>query len=411
MRISNLKVYDLEESLVASGYPFLLKTPEEGDLDLSGSSVKYWREQDILKIDKLINEGNKTSTKYQYNKEENCIKMFVGNSNKPIQIDYEDALFVSRRGWTYNPSRGYIQSTSEPYIELQNYLMGEKDSHYVVDHINRDPFDNRRSNLRFVTHSQNTHNRDKLETNTSGVTGVFWSAYKQRWVASIEINSKKITRTFLDKEQAIKKRLEFEKEYLKEFAPQKHLFEKYGIELPEEKPYEYPEEHFDFFLVLKHLKRGLNLTKASRTNGAHAQWLTGVRVNFDLTFSNKAWVEAERYRFLEFVSSQSTMHRISRMNLTDNCNEYVDSRILSVVNELKEKYLETKDKEDYLRLLYNIPAGFELTARMTTNYRCLLNIYNQRHDHRLPEWREFCEELLQLPYFKELVDVYVTDEN
>lgn len=163
--------------------------------------------------------------------------------------------------------------------------------------------------------------------------------------------------------------------------------------------------------VEKDLKRGLNLTKASRTNGAHAQWLTGVRVSFDLTFSNKAWVEAERYRFLEFVSSQSTMHRISKMNLADNCNEYVDPRILSIVDELKEKYLETKDKEDYLRLLYNIPAGFELTARMTTNYRCLLNIYNQRHDHRLPEWREFCEELLQLPYFKELVDAYVTNED
>lgn len=160
----------------------------------------------------------------------------------------------------------------------------------------------------------------------------------------------------------------------------------------------------------KDLKRGLNLTKASRTNGAHAQWLTGVRVNFDLTFSNKAWVEAERYRFLEFVSSQSTMHRISKMNLVDNCNDYVDSRILPVVNELKEKYLETKNKEDYLRLLYNVPAGFELTARMTTNYRCLLNIYNQRHDHKLPEWREFCEELLQLPYFKELAEVYCDED-
>lgn len=162
--------------------------------------------------------------------------------------------------------------------------------------------------------------------------------------------------------------------------------------------------------IEKDFKRGLNLTKASRTNGAHAQWLTGVRVNFDLTFSNKAWVEAERYRFLEFVSSQSTMHRISKMDISANCNEYVDPCILAIVNELKEKYLETKDKEDYLRLLYNIPAGFELTARMTTNYRCLLNIYNQRRNHRLPEWREFCEELLELPHFKELVEVYCTDE-
>lgn len=162
--------------------------------------------------------------------------------------------------------------------------------------------------------------------------------------------------------------------------------------------------------VEKDFKRGLNLTKASRSNGAHAQWLTGVRVNFDLTFSNKTWVEAERYRFLEFVSSQSTMHRISKMDISTNCNEYVDPCIIAIVNELKEKYLETKDKEDYLRLLYNIPAGFELTARLTTNYRCLLNIYNQRHNHRLPEWREFCEELLELPLFKEFVEVYCTDE-
>jgi hypothetical protein len=43
---------------------------------------------------------------------------------------------------------------------------------------------------------------------------------------------------------------------------------------------------------------------------------------------------------------------------------------------------------------------------MTTNYRCLLNIYIQRHDHRLPEWRKFCELLLDLPYFKELVEAY-----
>ena len=64
-------------------------------------------------------------------------------------------------------------------------------------------------------------------------------------------------------------------------------------------------------------------------------------------------------------------------------------------------------KHLYLEVLYNIPSGFELTARITTNYRCLLNIYNQRFNHRLPEWREFCDELLNLPYFKLLVDIYV----
>lgn len=176
----------------------------------------------------------------------------------------------------------------------------------------------------------------------------------------------------------------------------------------------------------KDIKRGLNLTKASNGNGAHGQWLTGVRVAFDLTCTNKMWVEAERYRFLEFVSSQSTMHRITKFNLADQYNKYVDSRAIAIMEEKKEQYntmaamlestemVETKEvlretmREKYLEMLYTNPAGFELTARMTTNYRCLLNIYIQRHDHRLPEWREFCAQLLELPMFPELVEAYIS---
>ena len=135
----------------------------------------------------------------------------------------------------------------------------------------------------------------------------------------------------------------------------------------------------------------------------HDQFLTGIRVNFDLTFTIKAWTEAERYRFLEFVSSQSTMHRISKFNLGEQYNEYVDPRIIEIMEELKNRYNETGDKEDYLRLLYSNPCGFELTARLTTNYRALKTIYSQRKNHRLPEWREFCEEIKKLPYAKELI--------
>ena len=170
----------------------------------------------------------------------------------------------------------------------------------------------------------------------------------------------------------------------------------------------------------KDVKRGLNLTKASFGNGAHAQWLTGVRVAFDLTFTNKAWVEAERYRFLEFVSSQSTMHRITKFNLDNQYNEYVDPRVVEIMKEKVAEYnsignldmidvklhaelLEQK-KRKYLEILYTNPAGFELTARMTTNYRCLKNIYIQRKNHRLPEWRKFCKWIETLPYFEELIN-------
>ena len=147
------------------------------------------------------------------------------------------------------------------------------------------------------------------------------------------------------------------------------------------------------------MKRAKNLVKATfADNQAHGQFLTGIRVAFDLTFTNKAWVEAERYRFLEFVSSQSTMHRISKFNLNEQYNEYVDARIVGIMNELKDKYNQTHDKEDYLRLLYSNPCGFELTARLTTNYRCLANIYKQRKNHRLPEWRAFCNWIEKLPH-------------
>ena len=47
----------------------------------------------------------------------------------------------------------------------------------------------------------------------------------------------------------------------------------------------------------------------------HDQFLTGIIVQFDLTFTVKAWTEAERYNFLDFISSQSTMHRITKFDL------------------------------------------------------------------------------------------------
>ena len=171
------------------------------------------------------------------------------------------------------------------------------------------------------------------------------------------------------------------------------------------------------------LKRGTNLSHAADWVGAHDQFLTGIRVSFDLTFTNKAWVEAERYRFLEFVSSQSTMHRITKFDLRKQYNDYVDPRIIEIMEEkvaqhnalleelantpLEDKYNRERLKrlitQKYLEILYSNPAGFILTARMTTNYRCLKNIWRQRRNHRLPEWREFCKWIESLPYAKELI--------
>lgn len=135
----------------------------------------------------------------------------------------------------------------------------------------------------------------------------------------------------------------------------------------------------------------------------HDNFLNGIIVQFDLTFSIKAWVELQRYHFIDFVSSQSTMHCISKMDIKPMCNKYVSDVVVTEVERLKQVYLADKTSENYLALLYNIPTGFELTARMTTNYRQLRTMYAQRRTHRLPDWHTFCDFVEELPYAKELI--------
>lgn len=172
-----------------------------------------------------------------------------------------------------------------------------------------------------------------------------------------------------------------------------------------------------------------SLGNAEKGSG-HDQFLTGIIVQFDLTFTVKAWTEAERYSFLDFVSSQSTMHRIAKFNLDEAYVEYVDPRIVEIMKdkvadynylcevlaptvekslEINERFTEEdkkrfdeQKKRKYLEILYSNPCGFKLTAGMTTNYRQLKTIYSQRKTHRLPEWREFCDWIETLPMFKEL---------
>lgn len=133
------------------------------------------------------------------------------------------------------------------------------------------------------------------------------------------------------------------------------------------------------------------------TGTGHDQFLTGIIAQFDLTFSIKAWTEAERYHFFDFVSSQSTMHKIASFDIEAQCNEYVERQTIELCKFLTNEYNKNPTAENYLKLLYNVPVGFRLTARMTTNYRQLKTIYQQRKNHRLPEWREFCKWIEILP--------------
>ena len=158
----------------------------------------------------------------------------------------------------------------------------------------------------------------------------------------------------------------------------------------------------------KDLKRCINLIHATETdNAAHGQFLSGILVSFDLTFTVKAWTEIERYRFVTFISSMSSMHKIAKFDMSNCFDEYVDDVIIRRVKELVDEYNNEQNpdikKEKYLKLLKSCPTGLKLTARLTTNYRCIRNIRKQRCDHRLPEWRSVCRWFDKLPYANEFI--------
>lgn len=163
----------------------------------------------------------------------------------------------------------------------------------------------------------------------------------------------------------------------------------------------------------------LGLGNAKQGSG-HDNFLKGIIVQFDLTMTCKMSVELERYHFIDFVSSQSTMHKITKFDLDKAYIKYVDKRVVNIMKEKiadyneweKHKHIWIDDgtyerykeimSEKYLEILYTNPCGFQLTARMTTNYQQLKTMYNQRRTHKLPEWQEFCDWCETLPHFKEL---------
>ena len=136
----------------------------------------------------------------------------------------------------------------------------------------------------------------------------------------------------------------------------------------------------------------------SAAGSGHDNWLQGVRVAFDIDLTAKALVELERYHFADIVSCTSTMHRAARFDLNETLCPWVDGRVKAVLTELICEYRDDPAPEKYLQVLYNMPAGFTYTLRVTTNYRQLKTIYAQRKDHRLPEWREICAWIETLPH-------------
>jgi len=144
---------------------------------------------------------------------------------------------------------------------------------------------------------------------------------------------------------------------------------------------------------------------------AHDSFLKGIVIQYDLTCNHVMLPQFMRYHFHDIVSSQSKMHRISKMDLHNSCDQYVRPDVIEIAQEEIDKYLSMKlNKEDrcdikkqYEVVMSNLPMGLELTMRVTSNYLQLKSIYHQRKGHRMSFWKDYCDWVENLPFFRELV--------
>jgi len=141
--------------------------------------------------------------------------------------------------------------------------------------------------------------------------------------------------------------------------------------------------------------RAKKLSKV-KTGTGHDNFLKGIIVQFDLQYPQYFTPQLQRYNWIDIVSSQSKMHKLtSCKNVQDNCNAYVLESITDIINELIETYNNTgltgDDKKDMFQIIMsNLPMGYMLWMGISTNYLQLKTIYHQRKNHKLEEWRYFC---------------------
>lgn len=155
------------------------------------------------------------------------------------------------------------------------------------------------------------------------------------------------------------------------------------------------------------LKRSIALG-STKTGEGHDNFLNGIIVQFDLYAPLYMWKQIQRYHFLDFISSQSTMHKLTKFDVKSQCVKDTDPIILERYQNLLDEYNKMDDtnidkKVLWRTLVASLPCGFVLGATMTTNYRQLKTIYLQRKNHKLDEWHDFCKWCESLPYFAQLL--------
>lgn len=173
------------------------------------------------------------------------------------------------------------------------------------------------------------------------------------------------------------------------------------------------------------------MKKLASAGSDHRKFMRMIVVTADITAPLYWWKEYDTYKVGTVANSCSTMHKIHERDLTldDFSHEHLDDKamfrlavdgkydeddlivtpesmleiIVSLLNCYRENYLETQDKSWWYKMIQFLPTSYNQKRTIMLNYENLVNMYKAREHHKLDEWRQFCEQMKELPYFVELL--------
>ena len=155
----------------------------------------------------------------------------------------------------------------------------------------------------------------------------------------------------------------------------------------------------------------------------HRKFLRQIQVEVTITAPLYWWKEFDTYKVGTVANSTSTMHKLASTPITIDCFEIDDfedvsiadkcetfedkwNLLIQILEELRQKYNETKDKRYWKELIRLLPESWLQTRTVTMNYENLLGMCSkgQRRFHKLTEWSEsFINWARSLPYAQELI--------
>lgn len=155
------------------------------------------------------------------------------------------------------------------------------------------------------------------------------------------------------------------------------------------------------------------MQRLSNAGTEHRKYMRMIPVYVRITAPLYWWKEFDTYKIGTVSNSCSTMHKIAEKEFTlgdfsiEHLNDDRSAELSNVewlehlihhLNRDRLRFIETKDKQYWWQMIQLLPSSYNQTRNVMLNYEILANIYRQRKNHKLDEWREVCKWIESLPY-------------